>query len=651
MRLILRLGVALMTLVVLALGAVALIPAERIAALAARELEARTGRAITIAGPVKPSIWPVLGVETGPVTIANADWSQEGPFLAAEGLDLGVDLMSLFSGDVVIEKLVLTAPEVRLERSAEGAANWDFATGGEGAADFSAALVRAELRDGHILYLDHRTGETREFSGLSLTAAMPQAGGTLEASLSAEVNGQALVLDLATEDGAGALAGRVVPLEAALAAGAARMDFAGRAGGSPFGAEGTLAADLGDPRALAALLGREALDLPEGLGSREMALEGQLTLAPEGSLHLRGGRLTLDGNNLSGEADVTFAGPRPKLVARLAAGTLSLPGSAGAGGSEGGEGWSPAPLGIDGLGALDAEIALAADSLSLGAMVLAPVDLRMTLDRARLATDIRRLGLFGGGVTGEFVLNDRDGLSVGGKLALTGLDLQAALAALEVTRRLSGKGTAELSFLGVGESLAAIMASLRGEGRIDLGPGDYAGLDLAAILRALDPAVEGDGKTDFQRVTGSFTIEGGVLRNRDLVLEGPGIAATGEGKLGLGAQTIDYRIAATALAGADGTGGIGVPLLVTGPWAAPRLTLDLKALADRELAEEKAALEAKARAAAEAAEAKLREKLKKETGIEAQEGETLEDAARRRASEALEEEAGRLLEGLTGQGD
>jgi AsmA protein len=647
---VLRIGVAVMTAVVLVLGAIALIPAAKITALAARELEARTGRAITIGEPVKPSIWPVLGVETGPVTVANASWSKEGPFLQAEGLDLGLDLMALFRGEVVIESLVLTAPVVTLEQPIEGAPNWDFAVGGADEDALSASLIKAEVTDGRVVYINHRTGERTDIAGLAVTAAMPQADGPLTAAVRGEINGQDVTLALSAADGAGVLAGRVVPVAAEATAGAARIAFDGRAGGAPFAAEGALTADLGDPRALAALLGTGNLDLPEGLGARAIALAGEVTLAPAGSVHLRSGTLTLDGNSLAGAADVTFDGPRPKVVAKLTAGALTVPGVAAAGGDVGGTaGWSTEALGIGGLGALDAEVGLTADSLSLGALTAAPLEAQVMLDRARAVTEIRRLGLFGGSVSGQFVLNDRDGLSVGGDLAAAGIDLKAALAVLGGYERLSGQGSGQLRFLGVGESPAAIMASLSGEGRLDLGPGDFAGLDLAAILRALDPAVRGDGATDFDRVTASFTMADGTLTNRDLRLEAPGIAATGEGTVGLGAQVIDYRIAATALAGADSSGGIGVPLQITGPWADPKLTLDLRALAERELEAERAELEARARAAAEAAQAEVEERLREETGIDPQEGETLEDAARRRAQEFLEEEAGRFLEGLSGQ--
>jgi AsmA protein len=79
--------------------------------------------------------------------------------------------------------------------------------------------------------------------------------------------------------------------------------------------------------------------------------------------------------------------------------------------------------------------------------------------------------------------------------------------------------------------------------------------------------------------------------------------------------------------------------------------LDLEALADEQLAEEKAALEAKAREKAAALEAEARAKLESELGIVQQEGESLEDAARRRGEEVLTDEAAKALEKLLGGGN
>ena len=148
-------------------------------------------------------------------------------------------------------------------------------------------------------------------------------------------------------------------------------------------------------------------------------------------------------------------------------------------------------------------------------------------------------------------------------------------------------------------------------------------------------------------------MDGGVLQNDDLSLKAPYVTATGAGKVGLGARTIDYRLRPTALASTDGSGGVMVPLLVTGTWANPKFRLDLDSLAKERLEEQAKELEARAKAEAKAAEAQakaqLEAKAKEELGIERAEGESLEDAARRRAQEALEDEAARALRNLLGQ--
>ena len=86
MRWIVRSVFAVLLLVVLAVGALFLIPAEKIAGGAVAKFNALTGRELVLSGSVRPSVWPVLGVKTGPVSISNAEWSDQGPMLQAEGL-------------------------------------------------------------------------------------------------------------------------------------------------------------------------------------------------------------------------------------------------------------------------------------------------------------------------------------------------------------------------------------------------------------------------------------------------------------------------------------------------------------------------------------------------------------------------------------
>jgi AsmA protein len=331
---------------------------------------------------------------------------------------------------------------------------------------------------------------------------------------------------------------------------------------------------------------------------------------------------------------------------------LSLPGVSGGKRTDmKADGWPTDTIDVSGMGGLDLAVALVAPSIDLGVAKLGPTGLKLTMDRARAVFDIREMAAYGGQITGEFVVNGRGGLSVGGNLNFAGLAMQPLLSDLAGYDRLIGSGDLEVQFLGVGNSLDAIMKSLKGQGTLELGKGELRGFDLGGMLRTLDAGYVGEGqKTIFDGLAGTFTMADGVLSNSDLKLVAPYVTAAGSGEIGVGARTLNYRLRPTALAEADGTGGVMVPLLITGPWANPKFRLDLESIAREKMEAEARALEERARQAAAEAEAKakaeLEAKLKEELGVEVLDGESLEDATRRRAEEALEEETRKLLEGF-----
>ena len=179
--------------------------------------------------------------------------------------------------------------------------------------------------------------------------------------------------------------------------------------------------------------------------------------------------------------------------------------------------------------------------------------------------------------------------------------------------------------------------------------GELRGLDIAGMLTNLDLNYVGEGqKTIFDGLAGTYTITGGVLSNSDLKLVAPYVTASGAGELDLGARTLNYRLRPTALAAEDGTGGVMVPLLITGTWADPKFRLDLESIAREKMeAEAKAVaarLEEEAKAAEAAAKAELEQRLKEELGIEVAPDESLGDAAQRGTQDALEDQARKALE-------
>lgn len=670
MRWIVRVIGAMLILVLLSVGALFLIPAEKIAGIAVGKFNSLTGRQLVILGSVRPSIWPQLGVRTGPVTLSNAAWSDAGPMLQAEGLSISIDMAALIGGDVRITGIEAMAPQILLERSAAGEENWVFggASGGTVTTETPGVgapftLDRAVVSDGRITFVDHGAGRTVALSEIEATVAIPDYTGPSTVALSGVTNGQSFDATLNIGAFQDFLDGRLVDLDLGLTAADVDIRFDGRAGYLPLMAEGQLDADLGDLTAISALAGIARPGVPQGLGAGRVAVKGAVTLTQEASLHLRGAQITLDGNDLTAEIDLTTAGARPNLSAQITAGALDLAGLSGgpdAGGGSGstGTGWPRDPIDASALNLLDATIALTAASVDLGLARLGAVQALATVDRGRAVFDLRRIEAYGGTIAGQFVINARSGLSVGGDLSLGGLAMQTLLSELADYDRLIGTGDLRLKFLGVGNTVDAILRSLDGTGSVAIGKGELRGLDIAGMIANLDPGFVGQGqKTIFDGANASFAIKGGILTNDDLTLTAPLITATGSGAVDLGDQRLDYRLLPKLTTG--GTDGITVPLLISGPWSDPSIRLDLESLAREKLAEEAAkleelarakaaGLELQARARAAELEADARAKLETELGLVQQDGESLEDAARRRAEEALADEAAKALGNLLG---
>ncbi len=652
MRFMIRVIGFVVVLAGLALGALALLPADRIAALATERLGASLGRTVTLSGDVRPTLWPHLGVRAGALSVANPDWVTEGPLLTAQGLTVRVPWASVLSGEMQIDEITLIAPDITLVRAADGRESWAMPGAGAGASGGGAmpafGITAARITQGAVRFVDHATGQSQRITEVELALALPHSG-------PATITGQARVHDtplsleasltnlpalLAGEASAGALS-------LGWPGGTGRFD--GQLGFAPT-LEGALSLSATDLGPVAALFGAAMPDLPRGFGRDRLSLSGQVALTRAGGASLRDGRLVLDDTALALALELIPGDERPLIRATVSGGRLALPHAA----RSGGRGWSTAPIDVSGLFAADAEIALALAGLDGAGATLGPVDLRATLTRGRLVVDIARIALHGGALGGQFVVNGRGGLSVGGDLRLTGAALSPLLAELADYDRLEGTGDARLRFLGSGASMAQIMTSLSGEGDITLGAGAIRGLDLAGMLPTRDAAHQGAGaRTVFDRVAASFTIAGGVLSNDDLRLEAAWGQAMGAGQVDLGAQRLNYRLTPSVATGTTGA-GLSLPILITGPWGAPVIRPDLEYLAEQELAVDRARLEAEARARLDAERARLeteaRDRANQLLGTDLGQDSTVQDA-RDALEQRLRDEATQQLRRLLGQGN
>lgn len=622
-------------------GALLFLPGERIARIAADQIEAQTGRAVTLTGEAEVTWYPVLGVTTGPIEMANAPWSDKGPMFRAEGLRIGVDAKTVFSDEIRVTELRAIRPEILLERNAEGAANWNF--GGAGGSGGSATTAPADT-SGPGLHLDRlevtnatlrmiAPGEETAYRDVDLTIDWPASAGPVDVAMTLRPAGEPITLTTRLAALEPLLAGETVPLEFTATGPGGTMTFSGKASSAPT-ADGRIEAEVANLASFTQALGLGAVEMPAGFGP-SAAFTGQVALAGDSRLALRDGNLRMGEARAQIRADVDYAS-RPRVSAEVTMDRLDLApmlvgqGTGAGHGGGGATGWSQAPIDVSALSVLDGEIAFAANTVDLGDIELGPVRTTTRIDNARAVTDLAQVGAFGGSLGGQFIINNRSGLSMGGDLSATGVDLKRMLGELADVQRITGTGEARVTFLTSGSSMHALMNALSGEGRVSTGRGTFEGIDLDRLFRAGDAT---GGTTIFDSIDASFRMEKGSLFNDDLALQLASLRAEGKGRIGLGPRDIDYLFTPISLKARDGR-GIAIPVRIRGPWSDPAILPDLEAAVKLNLDEERQALEQRA-------EDKVLEKL----GVEKQEGERAEDAVRRRLEEEALKGLGRLLGG------
>ncbi|MEP6066421.1 MAG: AsmA family protein [Paracoccaceae bacterium] len=648
MKWILRIVGALLLLIVVAVGALFFLPADRIAKVATDQMRNVTGRDVSISGDVSMTLWPVLGVSAGELEVGNAEWSAQGPMLTAEKAAIGINAAALLRGEIQITHIEAVAPTIRLEQKADGRASWQFSDAtGEATIETETSpskeaqafsLNKLTVTDATFVY-DAEGSDLVSYSGVDFTLDWPERLGAADIRAKLSPTGEDVVLEASIEQFAGFITGQVQPIDVTLSAGGGRATLNGRAS-TAGDVAGRLTLNLPSTDAFFRALDLPAPGLPKGLGAAVEA-ETNLTLTTDRKLALRDLSANLGGNVLNGAADISLNGI-PQINVQLDGGDLDLSvlsaSSDTSGDSSGqaapaGSGWPKDRIDASGLAAFNGDIAFTAKAIDLGTLKLGATRALLRNDRSRMVFELREVNAYDGVVTGEFVLNNRSGLSVGGKLKGAGISVQGLLNDAAGLNRLTGSANLDLSFLGVGENVDTIMRSLSGQGAFRLGEGTIEGLDLNRLMSKGDGS---GGTTIFDSLTASYTMQNGDMLNEDLLLALRSFEARGAGRIGIGAQDIDYLFTPIALKLNEGK-GLAIPIRIRGPWSDPSILPDLGAAIDLNLEAEKDRIREEAK---DKVKAKVAEKLGVQDGAVG----NLEDAAKDKVKDELKKGLGSLFD-------
>lgn len=103
-----------------------------------------TGRKLSINGDAKVGISLVPTVILNDVELSNPEWATNSQMLKIKQLEVKFALLPLLKKQIVIDKILLNAPEVYLQKKDDGRVNWEFVSSAKEAQIKSVKLAEAE---------------------------------------------------------------------------------------------------------------------------------------------------------------------------------------------------------------------------------------------------------------------------------------------------------------------------------------------------------------------------------------------------------------------------------------------------------------------------------------------------------------------------
>lgn len=209
----------------------------------AEAVKQATGRDLTINGRIGLGFSLHPTVEVRDAALSNPPGFSRPEMARIGELDVRLDLLPLLHGQIAIERLVLSKPDILLETGAKGVPNWRFepqppavavqATPGapaKAAKPLAVTLNEIRIEDGVVAYRDDRTGHVATVSVQTLSAEGSGPDGPLQIAGKGAINGVAIGLEGKTGSAAALqnpAGGKPWPVDIVLTAAGARLAVQG----------------------------------------------------------------------------------------------------------------------------------------------------------------------------------------------------------------------------------------------------------------------------------------------------------------------------------------------------------------------------------------------------------------------------------------
>jgi AsmA protein len=533
-------------LVILVLLLIVGIPSGFLTSAIQAQVERATGYRLTIAGTTRIGLWPSLNVTLNEITLKDPKDRDTSGRLTIESVQADITLSSAWSGHPQISELTITRPVLFMpllrERIRDNAASTKPAFAGD---MDGLAIDRITIADGALVFSNLRDRIENRIDGINATAAI---GADRKVSLhgNARAGGEALKFDIKAAVPPAPVDRQNIPVEFTLDA----------------------------PAMLQAPLS----------GKAEVRLNGSVVM-------INGLTGTLGDGAFNGWASIDISS---KPLVKLDLDFQRLDASASkAQPSPASQAWSNAPIDLNGLNYVDAQVRISAAEASFGQAQFAPAAVDFALAGGVLKAAVANLGAYGGELNGEAIIDaSKSDQTYAMHADLVGVRALPLLHGLADFDKLDGKMQAKIAVRSNGPSQRAIMSNMSGTAFVNFQDGAIKDLNVAQMIRSLTSSTLSgwqetkDQNTDLSQLSASFRIERGQAQTTDLNLVGPLVRMTGAGTIDLGTKLLAFRVEPKLVMTTQGQGrtsdpvGFGIPVMIDGSWSEPRIYPDMQGILD-----------------------------------------------------------------------
>jgi AsmA protein len=515
-------------------------------------VERETGYRLTIAGSTKIGLWPSLNVTLNDVTLEAPKDRDASNRVTVGSVQADMTLKSVWSGHPQITELVITRPVLHhpllRERERLPAPPASPAASSDGTDANALAIDRVTIVDGTMVMFNLRDRVENRIEG---------------------INAEALIGD------------------------DRKIKVSGRARAGEHPLKFTIAATAPTPPLQRQNIPVELTLDASGLLQAPLAAKAEVRL--NGSIVMINGVTgTLGDGAFNGWSSVDLSSkPLVKLDLDFQRLDVATSRERATSASLGSQPWSNASIDLTGLNYVDAQLRVSAAELNIGEAHFAPVAIDTAVAAGVLKTSFSNLGVYGGQASGQLIVDVTSG-SPGYAFSsdLVGVRALPLLRSAVDFDKLDGKMQAKMMLRSAGNSQRLVMSNLSGTVFAVFQDGTIRGLNVAAMIRSLTSGTLSgwqEGKeqiTDLTQLSASFRIDKGQATTADLNMVGPLVKMTGAGTIDLAAKALAFRVEPKLVLTTEGQGrtsdpvGLGIPVVIDGPWAEPRIYPDMAGILD-----------------------------------------------------------------------